>query len=175
MRRLLLGSVTFVLLSLSISAQEPAKPAPQLSPVARLRAAKTAYLKNGGGSDFPYKLFESSMEGWGRLTLVGTPEKADIVIEITSPTTDSGISVTSGTTRDNPLGGSAQSVTTSKSLSVQNIVVTVSDPRTNVRLWFASERPKGAMKQKAREDNLVAATQSLFSKFHDLVEPAPAP
>ena len=175
MRRSALGVLIPVLLTALALSQEQPKPTPQLNPIARLRAAKTAYVNNGGGSDFPFKLFESSMEGWARLTLVDSAEKADIVVEITSPTDDSGIYVSSSTTPSTPLGAPGeQSTKITRQLSVQRITVTVYDPRSNFRLWSASERPKSAMKQKAREDNIVDATQSLFSKFKEMVEPTPS-
>ncbi len=175
MRRALVVTLLFATVSCLAQVQQAPKTA-QLSPVARIRAAKTAYVKNGGGSDFPYHLFESSVEGWGRFKVVSKPEQADIVIEVTSPTEDSGLSVSSSTTPSTPLGGSSseQSIKTSKQLSVQRIVLTVYDGHSNVRLWTAVERPKGAFKQKAKEDNLADATQSLFSKFKELVEPPPA-
>jgi hypothetical protein len=174
MRRLLFTVVLIVMLLGGLSAQEAPKPTP-ISPLARLRAAKSAFLKYGEGSDFPYRLFESSLTGWGRFTLVDSPQKADIIIEVAAPSDESGISVGSSTSRTSPLGGTSEPpFKTNKQFSVQRILLTVYDAHSNVRLWFASERPKSAMKQKAKEDNIVDATQLLFSKFRDIVEPPPA-
>ncbi len=176
MRRLLLSTIalTIIVSFLSASAQEPAKPTP-LSPIARLKAAKSAFLKQGPGSEFPYKLFDSSLTGWGHFILVDSPEKADVIIEVSAPYDDSGISVGSNASRTSPLGGTTeQPLRTSRQFSVQRIVLTVYDAHSNVRLWFASERPKSAMKQKTKEDNIVEATEQLFSKFRDTVEPSPA-
>ncbi len=175
MRRSVLTLIALFAIFASAYAQEQTKPAPFLSRVARMRAAKTAFVKNGGGSDFPFNIFQSTMEGWGRVVLVDAPEKADIVIEVSAPLDESGVSVSSSTATNNPLGtvteGSSKSY---KQLYVQRIIITVYDARTNVRLWTAIERPKSAMKQSAREDNIAAATQALFTKFKEVLEPTPA-
>lgn len=178
MRRLLLSVLIALTLASLIYAQDPKRQ--PLSPIARLRAAKTVYLKDSGGSDFPYRLFESSIEGWGRLLLVKSPENADITIEISAPFEDSEFGVSSTTTTTSPTGAPIDSTTeksikTSKQLSIQRINVTVFDAHTNVRLWSASEKPKSAFKQKAKEDNIVEATQTLFSQFRDVIEPTTAP
>jgi hypothetical protein len=52
------------------------------------------------------------------------------------------------------------------------IRMAVLDPKTRLPLWTGVEQPKHALKQKAREDNLVEAAQALFSKFHQAVEPS---
>ncbi len=176
MRRLLLCTVAVIIICgfPSAFAQDTAKPTP-LSPIARLRVAKKAFLRQGPGSEFPYKLFESSLTGWGRFTLIDSLENADIIIEISAPYDDSGITVGSNASRTSPLGGSTeQPIRSSRQFSVLRINLTVYDPHSNVHLWFASERPKSAMKQKVREDNIVEATEQLFSKFRDTVEPPPA-
>lgn len=50
--------------------------------------------------------------------------------------------------------------------------MSVYDPKSKMLLWSASEQPKFAMKQKAREDNLVNAAQHLISKFRDRMDAA---
>lgn len=164
--------VVAMLLGLSAFAQEAPKQVP-ISPSARIRAAKTAFLKSGDGSDFPYKLIESSLTGWGRFALVDSPEKADVIIEVSAPYDESGISVSSGSSRHSPLGGSTEQPIKTNKDAVQRILLTVYDAHSNARLWFATERPKSSMKQKLREDNIVEASQQLFSKFRDVVDPPP--
>ncbi len=175
MRRSAVVLICLIAVIASAYAQDQPKPVPSISPIARLRAAKTAYIKNGGGSDFPFNLFQSTMEGWGRIVLVDAPAKADIVVEVAAPLDDSGISVSSSTTANNQLGTQTEGSSKSyKQLYVQRIILTVYDARTNVRLWSAIERPKSAMKQSVREENIAAATQSLFTKFKQVIDPAPA-
>jgi hypothetical protein len=144
-------------------------PAPPISPSARLLAAKTAFVKNAeGSSDIPYNVIDGGLEGWARLMLVDSPEKADIVIEISAPEESLGTSVSS--TSDT--GGKSTSRST-RDLYVEVIKMSVYDARTHLMLWTATEKPKGAFKDKAREDNLVAAAQRLLTKFRDRLEPLP--
>jgi K+-sensing histidine kinase KdpD len=49
--------------------------------------------------------------------------------------------------------------------------MTVIDARNKRVLWSASEAVKLAMKEKAKENNLVGAAERLASKFHDRLEP----
>ena len=68
-----------------------------LSPLARLTAAHTAYLKNAGGNELPFNVVSEGVEGWGRYRIVNSPEKSDIIIEVTSPDGAGGVSVSSTT------------------------------------------------------------------------------
>src|ERR1700675_64167 len=87
----------FILLLLAtVSFAQDQKPAQTpVSPSARLVAAKTAYMRNGGGSEIPFNVIESGIEGWGRFALVDSPQKADVIIEVVAPEDDNGVSVSS--------------------------------------------------------------------------------
>lgn len=167
MKRLTCFLVLFSITLLLAQEQKPAAPTP-ISPSARLAAAKTAYVKNGGGSEIPYNVIESGIEGWGRFVIVDSPQQADIIIEIQSPEDETGMSVSS-TTDDGH-----SSTKSSRDLTVAIIKVIVYDAKTHLMLWNAEERPKGAFKEKAREDNLVKAAEKLVSRFRDRLEPPPA-
>lgn len=152
-------------------------PAPQktvplaLSRARRLGAAKSVFIKKVEGSSIPVNVITDSLQGWGRYTLVSAPDKADLLIEITSPE-EQPASVTINGSHTNPLTGYPESSTsTSRNVSNVPIKMTVFDAKTKLPLWSATEQPKHALKQKAREDNLVDAAETLFSKFHAAVEP----
>lgn len=148
------------------SSQEPAKR--PISPSARLAAAKTAYVKNGGGSDVPFNLIENALEGWPHFVLVDSPEQADVIIEIAAPYSESGTSVSSST-------GDNQKPTTKKTEpDVDVIKLTVFDAKTHLPLWGSSERPKSGFREKTRDDNLIAASEKLLARFRDRMEPPPA-
>jgi hypothetical protein len=148
--------------------QPDQKPTP-ISPSARLAAAKRAYVKNAGGSDIPFNVIESGIEGWGRFTLVDSPRDADVIIEVESPEEDSGATVSSSTdTRGH------SSTTSSRDITVSIIKLTVYDAHTHLPLWTANERPKGGFKEKTRDDNLVKSAERLLSRFRDRLEPPPA-
>jgi hypothetical protein len=168
-------SAALLFLVISVAAQnDPAKGAPALSPTARLAAAKTAYLKNAGGSEIPFNVISEGIEGWGRFQVVGTPEKADIIIEVTAPETGNGISVSSGTSTDPRSGLPAESTTSTHELQVARINLIVYDARSKMALWSATEQPKGGLRHRSRQDKVVEASQKLVSKFRERVEPDPA-
>jgi hypothetical protein len=180
MRRSLLQLIILILFSTSVliaGAQQSTpetKPAPTTPPAAthdRLASAKNIFLKNAGGSEIPYNVINSGFEGWGRYVLVDTAEKADIIMEISAPPEDSGSRVSVKTSAET--GQQEKGYSSSKEISSEPIKVTVYDAKSKRPLWTATDKPKFAMKQKARENNLVEAAQRLFSKFHDRIEPAP--
>lgn len=119
---------------------EPKKPA-FVPPAVRLAAAKSALVKNGGGSEIPYSVISSGMEGWGRFTLVESAPEADIVVEVTSPEEEGGVSMSSRTRTST--GRMEESTTTSRNLSSDAIRLVVYDARTRVLLWSGREQAKG--------------------------------
>jgi hypothetical protein len=151
---------------------EPANKPVYVSPSARLAAAKTAVVLNAGGSDVPYNVISNGIEGWGKYRLVDERPKADIVIEVISPEEET--SSVSTKTRVNSSGRAEESSSTTRNLSNGAIKLVVSDAKTRIVLWSASEQPKGALRQRAREDHLVEAASRLLAKFRERIEP-PAP
>jgi len=141
-----------------------------------LRTARTIFVKQAGGSDIPFNVISSALDGWGRFTQVDAPEKADLVVSISSPNLIPDMGVASPI-RDYPQQrrSSDQPVPTSKSAAPDPVELLVYDAKTKKLLWKASHRPAYAIKQKARETNLVQATEIVFNKFHDRIEPPPAP
>jgi hypothetical protein len=156
-------------------AQEVAKPVPPMNPFTRLTSAKTVFLKKGAGTDIPFNVIESSMEGWGRYQMVNSAEKADLIVEVTSPTeTGGGVTVSSSTKTDN-MGRPEQATSTSRDISPSGgpVKIVVYDAHSKAALWSGMEQAKSAMRQKTREDNLVQAAEKVFAKLHDRVEPPP--
>lgn len=143
------------------------------SPSARLAAAKTACVKNGGGSDVPFNLISAGIEGWGRFLLVDSPEQADIVIEITSPGDEH--TSTSTKTRVGTGGRMEDSASTTNSHPDWPIKIVVSDAHTHLTLWSASEQPKGGFRQRVRDEHLVEAAQRLMTEFRERLEPPSKP
>lgn len=131
---------------------------------------KTMYIKNEHGSDAPYDVIASDIQGWGHFEIVNSMEKAQIVAEVTSYEAGS---VRAGTNTDyaTPDGKPIQSSGASKDLSASSIILKLYDAKTRRELWSGTERVKGAFKKKTEEDNLVASAEKLFLRFHDYVEP----
>ncbi|MGZ4878150.1 MAG: hypothetical protein ACXVIO_08190, partial [Candidatus Angelobacter sp.] len=98
------------------------------------------------------------------------PEKADLIIEISS-TGDSGVQVSSSSKVSPETGQEEKSSSTRKDISPTEVKMIVFDSRNKRGLWTATESVKFAMKEKAKENNLVEAAERLASKFHDRLEP----
>ena len=159
------------------AAQKEQKPeerktaAPTISPLARLAAAKTAYLKRAGsGGNIPFEVISETLEGWPRFTLVNAPEKAEIIIEVfCSDDYDVG---TATTIRTSPQTGRPErGARTDKQFAAPEIRLTIYDARTTMPLWQAIEHPKYALKKKDIENHEVEAAQRLVTKLHDQLEP----
>jgi hypothetical protein len=145
-----------------------------LSPTARLAAAKSAYLQNGGGNEVAFNVVSESVQGWGRYKIVGDPKKADLIIEVASPSGSNGISISSTSSNDSRNGMPSESTTRSRDLQVARITMIVYDARSKMALWSSSEQPKSALRQKNRQDRIVETAQRLVSQFRQRVEPEPA-
>lgn len=178
MRRSVITSSILIFLLLSAAwPQEANAPVPKknppVMPTSRLAAAKTAFIKNAGGSSIPFNSIASSMDGWGRFVIVNSPEQADIILEVSSPSTGSGsgVSVSGKTDTSTRTGQPETSTSTTRDLSSGPIRLNVIDGKSKSLLWTGSEQPKFAMRKKSQEDNLVEASEKLFTKFHDRVEP----
>jgi len=139
-----------------------------------LKKAKTVFVKQESGSDIPFNVITSNMEGWDRFTLVDAPEKADIILEVTSPREVPDMAVASPI-RDYPQRQRTpdQPTPTSRNNFPEPVKLVAYDTKTMKPIWTASQRPHYAVKAKARESSLVEAAEALFSKFHDRVEPPP--
>jgi len=163
---------TVALLLVAAFAQESAKP-PVISPHARLMAARSIYIEHTGGR-LPNEIIGDAFHGWGRYVVVGDPRRADLIVSISAPVSDSGVSV--GSSGGGRRGSSqASDSRTLSSSSITQIRLLILDAHDRVVLWAGSEQPKGSMKGKQREDNEVDASLALFRRFRDSIEPEPAP
>ena len=161
-----------VLCTLTANAQQEQKKAVPAGSAARFTNVKTAYVTRTGGNPIAYDVISSSIDGWGRFAPASSPEKADIVIEISS-TDPGGVVSSSGAKHDQKTGRPEPYSSTSKEFSLPEVrmVVYLAGDKNKVPIWSGLEHAKAAFKEKARENNLVEAAQRLFSKFHDTVEP----
>lgn len=169
---LLFPSILILLTSgISAFSQQPAEKKPLIeTPSMRLAAAKIVFITRTHGSRIPLDVIRSTMEGWERFTLVETPDKADLIIEISS-TGDSGVQVSSSSKVSPETGQEEKSNSTRKDISPTEIRMAVFDSRNKRPLWTATESVKFAMKEKGKENNLVDAAERLASKFHQRLEP----
>ena len=177
MRRSASLLVVVLVSGMALAQEKPPTPAEPknptyVSPSARLAAAKTVFLKNISGSEIPFNVISGGLEGWGRFLPVDSPAQADIVIEITSPDDDH-TTPNRTNARVGANGRMEESSSTNRAIYEGPIKMVVSDARTHLTLWTASEQPKGGFRQRAREDHLVEAAQHLLTKFRQRLEPPP--
>lgn len=150
-------------------AQPPKKPLIE-TPSMRLASAKNVLLVRSHGSSIPAEVIRTTLEGWNRFTFVTAPDKADLIIEVAS-SGDSGVQVSSSSRVSPESGHEEKSTSSRKDISPTDVKMTVFDARNKRALWGATESVKFAMKEKAKENNLVEAAERLASKFHDRLEP----
>jgi hypothetical protein len=157
----------------------PPKPAaPSVSATTRLLNAKTIFLKNVVGSDIPLEIVSNAVIGWPRYTVVDALEKADLLIEVSSPEPPKkkedggGAKIQSGAGGRDPR---ALPPPTTSSNSLTDVKLVVRDAHTKAILWAGSEPAKEAFRQAKTDENLVEATQKLVRKLHDRVEPPEPP
>jgi hypothetical protein len=151
--------------------QQPAEKKPLIEPPSmRLAAARNVFITRTHGGRIPLDVIRSTMEGWERFTFVETPDKADLIIEISS-TGDSGVQVSSSSKISPETGQEEKSNSTRKDISPTDIKMIVFDSRNKRPLWAATESVKFAVKEKGKENNLVEAAERLVSKFHQRLEP----
>ena len=151
--------------------QQPAEKKPVIeTPSMRLASARNVFIIRTHGSAIPADVIRSTIEAWGRFTLVEALDKADLIIEISS-SGDSSVQVSSSS-KVSPETGHEEKVTSSrKNISPTDVRMTVIDARNKRPLWSGAENVKFAMKERAKENNLVEAAERLASKFHDRLEP----
>ena len=112
--------------------------------------ASTIFILNVGGSDSTYDEFYTKMKDWGRYELVDSPEKAQLVFEISYGSQGEGPQVYT-----NPANLRTYSYT------INRIKLAVVDPVTKKAIWTTIQTPEGARLEKNREKNLVRAVSQL--------------
>lgn len=136
----------------------------------RLTLARNVFIVRTQGGKIPFDTIRTTIDGWQRFTLVDSAEKADLIIDVASSGGDDGVRVSSSMRPSQETGRMEESTSSSRDLSATEVSMTVLDAHNNRVLWRATESAKYAMRQKARENNLVEAAEKLASKFHDRLE-----
>lgn len=146
------------------SKQVPPAPIP-----ATLLAAKTAFISNGGGEEWPennspytggpnraYNQFYAGMKSWGRFALVDSPTSADLLFEIRFSLPPAERTVFQGDTIGNgPFDPQFR--------------LEIRDSRTHTLLWGLTEHAHWAILQGNRDKNFDEALQKLFAELQALI------
>ena len=129
-------------------------------PVAPLPAmivsAKKIFLSNGGGSNLAYDAFYSKMKEWGRYQIVGSPEEADLIVELSYRVEDKGTRVWSST---NTYNNTTQVHSTQ--ITDPQLILTIYDAKTKNSLWSETDHRRLARREKNREKETANSAQRL--------------
>jgi hypothetical protein len=129
-------------------------------PVAPLPAvivnAKKIFLSNGGGSNLAYDAFYSKMKEWGKYELVGSPDDADLIVELSYRVDNKGTRVWSSTNTYN----NTTQVHSSQIVDPQLILV-IYDAKTKNSLWSETDHRRLAKREKNREKETVNSAERL--------------
>src|SRR5712692_2027209 len=129
-------------------------------PVAPLPAvivnAKKIFLSNGGGSNLAYDAFYSKMKEWGKYEIVGSPEEADLIVELSYRVEDKGTRVWSST---NTYNNTTQ--VHSRQIIDPQLILTIYDAKTKNSLWSETDHRRLARRGKNREKETVNSAKRL--------------
>jgi hypothetical protein len=122
--------------------------------------AHKVFLTNGGGSDLAYDAFYSEMKKWGKYQIVGSPDEADLIVEL-------GYRIERGGTRvwssSNSYDGTTQ-VHSSQIVDPQ-LVLTIYDAKSKNSLWAAVDHRRLARLQKNREKEIINSAERLVEEL----------
>jgi len=134
----------------------------------RLAFGKSMHVKNEHGSNIPFDVINTDIQGWGRFVMLNAGTNADFIAEVTSYRAGS---VTLGGRTEYGTPDAKPWPSARKDLSSASVTLKISEAKTGREVWSGTEKVKSAVKKKAEEDNIVAAAEKLFLRFHDAVEP----
>jgi hypothetical protein len=122
------------LIAVMLCAALPAAAKTKLPPKAPLPTqilqAKTIFLVNGGVRDLIYDAAYQDFKDWGKFQLVGSPDQADLVVELDDSESSQGSS-----TYYNAYTNTASTV----DRTVDTFTLVVADPKSKAVLWTTSQ------------------------------------
>jgi hypothetical protein len=126
--------------------------------------AKKIFMSNGGGSDLAYDAFYSEIKKWGRFEIVGSPDEADLIVELAFRVDHGGTRVWSST---NTYTG-ATHVHSSQIVDPQ-FVLTIYDARSKNSLWSTVDHGRLARRQKNREKETINSAERLVEQLKNRI------
>jgi len=145
--------LTFFSLNLFGKSKKDIPPAPLPTAIVN---AKKVFLANGGGSDLAYDAFYSEMKKWGRYEIVGSPDDADVIIELAYRIEKGGTRVWSST---NSSDGTTQ--VHSAQIVDPQLTLTIYDAKTKNSLWSTTDHRRLARLEKNREKETINSADRL--------------
>lgn len=133
----------------------PAAPLPEA--IAR---AHKVFLSNGGGSDLAYDAFYAEMKRWGRYQIVGSPDDAELIVELSYHVDDLGTRVWSSV---NTYNNTTQ--VHSRQITDPKLILTIYDARTKNSLWSTVDHRRLAHLEKNREKEMINSAERLVDEL----------
>jgi hypothetical protein len=149
----------FLMLTIPMSAKTRKDVPPAPLPAIVINAKKV-FLTNGGGSSLAYDSFYSEMKNWGKYQIAGSPEEADLIIELAYRVEDGGTRIWSST---NTYTGATQ--VHSAHMVDPQLVLTIYDAKSKQSLWAAVDHRRLARREKNREKETINSTERLVQEL----------
>jgi hypothetical protein len=124
--------------------------------------ARKVFHSNGGGSDLAYDAFYSAMKGWGKFQIAGSPEDADLIIELAYRVIDKGTRVWSSTNTYNGVTNIH-----SREITDPQLVLTIYDAKTKNSLWSTIDHRRLARREKNREKETINSAERLVEELKE--------
>ena len=145
-----------VLISLNAFAAKNRKDVPPAPLPAVVVNAKKIVLTNGGGSNLAYDTLYSEMKQWGKYEIVGSPEEADLIVDLSYRVEDKGTRVWSSI---NTYNNTTQ--VHSNQITDPQLILAIYDAKTKNSLWSENDHRRLARREKNREKETVISAQRL--------------
>jgi hypothetical protein len=148
--------VLCVLVSLNAFAERHRKDIPSAPLPAVVVNAKRIFLTNGGGSNLAYDSFYSEMKQWGKYEIVGSPDEADLIVELAYTVEHGGTRIWSST---NTYDGTTH--VHSAQITDPKLILTIFDAKTKNSLWSEVDHRRLARREKNREKETIKSAERL--------------
>ncbi len=122
--------------------------------------AQKAFITNGGGSDLAYDAFYAKMKDWGKYQIVGSPDDADLIVELAYRVEHGGTRVWSST---NTYNGTTQ--VHSAQIVDPQLVLTIYDAKSKNSLWSTIDHRRLARMEKNREKETINSAERLVDEL----------
>lgn len=158
----IIAVLMFLFSSLISVAQKSRKDVPLAPLPEAVVGAKKVFLANGGGSDLAFDRFYADVKEWGRWELVGSPESADLIVELAYRVDNGGTRVWSAS---NAEAGTTQVF--SAQILDPHCVLTIFDGKSRTSLWATVDHARLARREKSREKELINSADRLASQLKE--------
>jgi hypothetical protein len=154
------ATVLCLFVSLNAMAGKSRKDVPIAPLPAVIVNAQKVFLTNGGGSNLAYDSFYSNMKSWGKYQIVGSPEQADLIIELAYRVEHGGTRVWSS---NNTYDGTTQ--VHSAQIVDPQLVLTIYDAKSKNSLWSTIDHRRLARREKNREKETINSAERLVEEL----------